>query len=313
MRCLVEKFLEYLKYERNYSDYTILAYRTDLVQFISYLETLPLNDETTAGQNNQALNPEVIDLDVVRNWMVFLLENGDKTTSVNRKLSSLKSFFKFLKRKGIISKNPLRLLNGPKAKKPLPYFVKDSEMEYLLCEELPKDDFEGMRNRLIVEMFYDTGIRESELINLREEDVDFGLQQIKVLGKRNKQRLIPFADSLKDLMHVYLDVKYREVGHTTSFFVRKNGEQLYPKLVYNIVKDYLSVLPNLGKKSPHVLRHSFATSMLNNGAELNAVKEILGHSSLASTSVYTHTTFEELKKVYHAHPRAKKEGGIYGN
>lgn len=313
MRCLVDKFLEYLKYERNYSDYTILSYKTDLRQFVSFVETLPLNDGRTTEQNSQALNPELIDLDVVRNWMVFLLENGDKTTSVNRKLSSLKSFFKFLKRQGIVKKNPLHLLNGPKVKKPLPYFIKDSEMEFLLSEELPKDDFEGIRNRLVIEMLYDTGIRKSELINLHEEDVDMELQQIKVTGKRNKQRLIPFADSLKDLMHVYLDVKYHDVGRTSSFFVRKNGEQLYPRLVYNIVRDYLSVLPNLAKKSPHVLRHSFATSMLNNGAELNAVKEILGHSSLASTSVYTHTTFEELKKVYHAHPRAKKEGGTYGN
>ena len=183
-------------------------------------------------------------------------------------------------------------------------------MELLLDGDGFDEDFEGVRNRLVLEMLYDTGIRRSELIGMRDSDVDSETMQIRVTGKRNKQRLIPFAEGLKNLIQAYTEVRNREVGSESGwFFVRKNGEQLSVSIVYTIVKDKLSEIPTLAKRSPHVLRHSFATSMLNNGAELNAVKEILGHSSLASTSVYTHTTFEELKKVYHAHPRAKKEGG----
>ena len=197
-------------------------------------------------------------------------------------------------KRGIVSANPLRLVSGPKTKKPLPYFIKDSELEALL----------------VIEMLYDTGMRRSELIGIRNVDVDYEAMQVKVTGKRNKQRLIPFAEGLKNLMLAYTEVRDREVEAAGEwFFVRKNGNQLSTGIVYNIVKKQI---PMLAKRSPHVLRHSFATSMLNNGAELNAVKDLLGHSSLASTSVYTHTTFEELKKVYHAHPRAKKEGGYYG-
>lgn len=313
MKCLVEQFLDYLKYERNYSAGTLISYGKDLRLFVEYVETLPLHDEETQACGSQLFDPERIDADVVRQWMVKLLEDGYQATSVNRKLSSLKSFFKFLRKQGLVSSNPLRLITGPKAKKPLPCFVKDADMERLLDEELCLDDFEGLRDRLVVETFYDTGIRQAELISLRTADVDFEMRQIRVTGKRNKQRLIPFAEGLKDLMHVYLELRNREVGATEYFFVRRNGEQMTQQLVYSIVRQFLSGIPTLAKKSPHVLRHSFATSMLNNGAELNAVKELLGHSSLASTSVYTHTTFEELKKVYHAHPRAKKEGGIYGN
>ena len=228
-------------------------------------------------------------------------------------------------KRGIVSANPLRLVSGPKTKKPLPYFIKDSELEALLDGDGFDEDFEGVRNRLVIEMLYDTGMRRSELIGIRNVDVDYEAMQVKVTGKRNKQRLIPFAEGLKNLMLAYTEVRDREVEAAGEwFFVRKNGNQLSTGIVYNIrrqrqmcirdsiVKKQLSEIPMLAKRSPHVLRHSFATSMLNNGAELNTVKDLLGHSSLASTSVYTHTTFEELKKVYHAHPRAKKEGGYYG-
>ena len=191
--------------------------------------------------------------------------------------------------------------------------AKHSELEALLDGDGFDEDFEGVRNRLVIEMLYDTGMRRSELIGIRNVDVDYEAMQVKVTGKRNKQRLIPFAEGLKNLMLAYTEVRDREVEAAGEwFFVRKNGNQLSTGIVYNIVKKQLSEIPMLAKRSPHVLRHSFATSMLNNGAELNAVKDLLGHSSLASTSVYTHTTFEELKKVYHAHPRAKKEGGYYG-
>ena len=297
---LVDSFLDYLRYERNYSNYTIEAYSKDLRQFEEYVK---LNKESV-------FVPGDVDADLVRSWIVSLMDEKISPVSVNRKLSSLKSFFKFLMKQGSISVNPLRLITGPKTKKPLPYFVRDKEMELLLDGDGFDEDFEGVRDRLILEMLYDTGIRRSELIGIQESDVDFGAMQIRVTGKRNKQRLIPFAEGLKNLIQAYTEVRNREVGSESGwFFVRKNGEQLSAGIVYTIVKKKLSEIPTLAKRSPHVLRHSFATSMLNNGAELNAVKELLGHSSLASTSVYTHTTFEELKKVYHAHPRAKKEGG----
>ena len=297
---LIDSFLDYLRYERNYSNYTIEAYSKDLRQFEEYVK---LNKESV-------FVPGDVDADLVRSWIVSLMDEKISPVSVNRKLSSLKSFFKFLMKQGSISVNPLRLITGPKTKKPLPYFVRDKEMELLLDGDGFDEDFEGVRDRLILEMLYDTGIRRSELIGIQDFDVDFGAMQIRVTGKRNKQRLIPFAEGLKNLIQAYTEVRNREVGSESGwFFVRKNGERLSAGIVYTIVKKKLSEIPTLAKRSPHVLRHSFATSMLNNGAELNAVKELLGHSSLASTSVYTHTTFEELKKVYHAHPRAQKEGG----
>ena len=297
---LIDSFLDYLRYERNYSNYTIGAYSKDLRQFEDYVKKY----------KEGIFDPVDVDTDLVRNWVVVLMDEKLSPVSVNRKLSSLKSFFKFLMKQGSISVNPLRLITGPKTKKPLPYFIKDKEMEFLLDGDGFGEDFEGVRNRLMLEMLYDTGIRRSELIGMQDSDVDCESMQIRVTGKRNKQRLIPFAEGLKNLIQAYTEVRNREVGSESGwFFVRKNGEQLSAGIVYTIVKDKLSEIPTLAKRSPHVLRHSFATSMLNNGAELNAVKEILGHSSLASTSVYTHTTLEELKKVYHAHPRAKKEGG----
>ena len=278
---LVDSFLDYLRYERNYSNYTIEAYSKDLRQFEEYVK---LNKESV-------FVPGDVDADLVRSWIVSLMDEKISPVSVNRKLSSLKSFFKFLMKQGSISVNPLRLITGPKTKKPLPYFVRDKEMELLLDGDGFDEDFEGVRDRLILEMLYDTGIRRSELIGIQDSDVDFGAMQIRVTGKRNKQRLIPFAEGLKNLIQAYTEVRNREVGSESGwFFVRKNGEQLSAGIVYTIVKKKLSEIPTLAKRSPHVLRHSFATSMLNNGAELNAVKELLGHSSLASTSVYTHTT-----------------------
>ena len=297
---LIESFLDYLRYERNYSDYTIGAYRKDLLQFEDFVK------EKKEG----LFLPVEVDTDLVRNWIVCLLDNRMSPVSVNRKLSSLKSFFKFLIKQGYVSVNPLRLITGPKTKKPLPAFVKEQEMERLLDGDGFEEDFEGVRDRLILEMLYDTGMRRSELIGIRNIDIDLGTMQIRVTGKRNKQRLIPIAEGLKNLILAYTKVRNREVGAQNEwFFVRKNGEQMSAGILYLLVKKKLADIPTLSKRSPHVLRHSFATSMLNNGAELNAVKELLGHSSLASTSIYTHTTFEELKKVYHAHPRAKKEGG----
>jgi integrase/recombinase XerC len=301
---LIDVFIDYLQYERNYSVYTVSSYAKDLEQFEAFVRE----------KTEDTFETELIDSDLVRKWIIFLLENKTSPASVNRKLSSLKSFFKFLVKQKVVSTNPLRLLNGPKTPKPLPYFIRESEMESLLEGGGFEADFEGERNLLILELLYDTGIRRSELIQIKNSDIDYEVLLLKVMGKRNKQRLIPFGERLKNKMLSYTAIRNREAGTEHEwFFVRKNGAQLSGGMVYLIVKKSLSEISTLSKCSPHVLRHSFATSMLNNGAELNAVKELLGHNSLASTSVYTHTTFEELKKVYHAHPRAKKEGGFYGH
>ncbi|MDR2918623.1 MAG: tyrosine-type recombinase/integrase [Tannerella sp.] len=295
---IVDSFLNYLRYERGYSVHTVIAYERDLLQFKSYIE------EYT---ENESFDCNLIDVDQIRNWMVYLLEQQMTAVSVNRKLSSLKSFFKYLQRQSVVDGNPLRFVVGPKKKRSLPCFVKEKEMEDLLDSADFQNDFEGLRDRLLLELLYETGIRRSELVALNHEDVDFSALLLKVNGKRNKQRLIPFADRLKEMMDVYIEAKEEQgLGGSGHFFVRKDGNPLSPYNVYYIVRKRLSDIPMLGKRSPHILRHSFATSMLNDGAELNAVKELLGHSSLASTSVYTHITFEELKKVYHAHPRAKK-------
>lgn len=300
---LTDSFLKYLRYERNYSSCTLDAYRRDLDQFEAYLR-----DESVF------FDPKGIDADIVRGWLVSLMENGASTTSANRKLSTLKSFFRYLQKMGEVDANPLRLVTGPKNKKPLPVFVRDSEMEELLQEENFEKDLQGSRTRLILEMLYVTGMRRAELIGLRLSDVDFSLMQLKVSGKRNKQRIIPFAESLKMLIEEYLN--FREeicLNGVDWLFVSDKGEQMPVSAVYKVVRERLASVTSLTKRSPHVLRHSFATSMLNNGAELTAVKELLGHESLASTSVYTHTSFEELKKMYKAHPRALKKGGSHGS
>ena len=291
----IESFLRYLQYEKNYSSHTVESYSNDLSQFKYFV----FGDET--------FDPKIIDSAGVRRWMVSLMNEGYSPFSVNRKLSSLKSFFKYLCRYKHIEASPLKNLRGPKVNKPLPHFVKDSDMNKLFSEWDGDDAFEGERDKAILDVFYTTGIRCAELVGLKNEDVDFNAKLIKVTGKRDKQRLIPFSDNLKAIMQSYIYIRSETVDSPAdnAFFVRKNGKKLTNSIVYSIVNKRLSEIPNLSKKSPHVLRHTFATSMLNNGADLNAVKELLGHASLSSTEVYTHTTFEELKKVYHqAHPRA---------
>lgn len=292
---LKESFLKYLRFEKNYSDDTIVSYGTDLSKFEEYFKTVDENLDFAA-----------VDADIVRGWVLSLMEGGCTATTVNRKLSLLRSFYRYLLRQGVVSVDPLMKVTGPKKKKPLPVFVKDADMARLLDDTAFDAGFEGVRDRLILEMFYETGIRRSELINLTDADVDLYAKQIKVTGKRNKQRLIPFGDELKEDIEAYLSAKKDFLPDGgEAFFVRKNGKALYPYLVYLLVKRNLSKVVSLKKRSPHVLRHTFATSMLNNHAELEAVKELLGHESLTTTEVYTHTTFEELKKVYEqAHPRA---------
>jgi integrase/recombinase XerC len=292
---LIESFLQYLQYEKNYSSHTVECYKNDLLQFKDF------------ACAEEPFYPQEIDTVIIRRWLVFLMEQKYSPLSVNRKLSSLRSFFKYLHKYSYINYNPVKRISGPKTNKPLPYFVKEKEMERLLLEMESDSTFEGERNRAIMDTFYTTGMRCAELVGLKNGDVDFNSQLVKINGKRNKQRLVPFSENLKQTLLAYKTTKDKEVDTSVcpAFFVRKDGRSLTNAIVYDIVNKRLSDIPNISQKSPHVLRHTFATSMLNNGADLNAVKELLGHASLSSTEVYTHTTFEELKKVYHqAHPRA---------
>ncbi len=292
---LTDSFLDYLRYERNYSDDTVKAYGEDIRQFQEF-----------GGEDVGLQSPSEVVVDVVREWMIHLMNLGYATTSVNRKLSSLRSYYKYLLRKGEVKVDPLRKITGPKNKKNLPVFVKESEMNRLLDDEDFGEGFEGCRDHLVIAMFYATGMRLSELIGLDDGDVDFAASVIKVTGKRNKQRLIPFGEELRAEMEAYVKQRDESVPvRSDAFFVRKTGERLYPNIVRKIVTRNLSKVVTVKKRSPHVLRHTFATSMLNHEAELGAIKELLGHESLATTEIYTHTTFEELKKVYNqAHPRA---------
>lgn len=291
----IESFLDYLRLERNYSDMTIVSYGTDLRKFEEFFKGL-----------DEELDFTTVDSGIVRSWVVYLMDDGLAPTSVNRKLSSLRAYYRFLRKKKVVAADPLRKIVGPKRKKPLPSFLKESEMDCLLDEISYGDGFEACRDKMIVELFYLTGVRLSELIGLDNSDVDFSSMQIKVTGKRNKQRLIPFGENLKDSLLHYLKVRNEVFPNVRgAFFLLKNGKRMYAGRVYEIVKRNLSKVVSLKKRSPHVLRHTFATTMLNNDAELSAVKDLLGHESLATTEIYTHTTFEELKKVYEqAHPRA---------
>ena len=289
----IEAFLEYLRYERNYSEETEKSYKVDLLQFEEFANGCELQ--------LQEVNPNT-----VREWIVQMMDNGISASSINRKLSALRTFYKYLLKKGDITADPMRKISGPKKKKPLPVFVKEKEMDRLLDEIDFREGFEGRRDRLIIQLFYETGMRLAELVGLNDADVDFGAKVIKVTGKRNKQRIIPFGEELAKAMQDYLTERNQTISTLSGAFITKlSGERIARSSVQNIVRENLSKVTAIKKRSPHVLRHTFATSMLNHQAELGAIKELLGHESLATTEVYTHTTFEELKKAYNqAHPRA---------
>ena len=291
-----ESFLNYLKFEKRYSSHTITSYSIDLEQFLLFLSGLrPGCDEKTA------------DFRDIRAWIVTLMENGISARSVNRKITTLKSFYKYLMREQVITKNPMNKVLPPKSGKRLPDFVEQEKMEVLLDDLDFGNDFNGIRNRLIIDMLYITGMRLSELINLTDASVQLYDQTIKVLGKRNKERIIPFHQSYIKVFNDYLAIRNKNFpgpGHN-YFFITDKGRPLYEKFVYRVVNKYLRFVTTMEKRSPHVLRHTFATHMLNRGADLNAIKEILGHSNLSATQIYTHTTFEKLKAIYkQAHPRA---------
>ena len=242
---------------------------------------------------------------MIRSWLVNLMEQKINPRSVNRKLTTLKSFYRYLLREGVLEENPMRRITSPKNSKRLPVFVEKDKMEMLFEQIDFGEGYPGLRDKLILEMFYVTGMRLSELVNLKETDIDFHYDTIKVLGKRNKERLIPFSNKFELLLKSYLDEKRNSFGDTNDLFLTDKGRLIYSKMIYRTVIKHLGKVTTLGKKSPHVLRHSFATHLLNNGAELNAVKELLGHANLSATQVYTHNTIDKLKRIYkQAHPKA---------
>jgi integrase/recombinase XerC len=292
-----ERFIKYLRYEKNYSSLTEISYLKDISQF-----------ETFITQECGEFDCSIIDSDLIRIWVSQLMEEGVAARSVNRKLSAVKSFFKYLKKMGVVERNPAEQVSGPKIAKKLPAFANDKDIGRVLDDAFAySDDFQGCRDQFLIELLYLTGMRRAELIALKDADIDFSMCTLRVTGKRNKQRIIPFSNATKEKLERYIEARDAEVMNSSPFlFVKEDGEPLYPKLVYNIVRHRLGDIATLSKKSPHTLRHSFATEMLNNGAEINAVKELLGHSSLASTEVYAHVTFDELRRVYqNAHPRAE--------
>ncbi len=288
-----ERFLQYIKDERRFSPHTVLAYKNDLNQFFDFLSEIEIQEIKKTNHS------------IIRSWIIHLLENKISNRSVNRKLSTLKSYFKYLIKEGVIEENPMHKVLSPKTAKKLPIFIEESSMDLLLDEIDFGTGFMATRNKLIIELFYFTGMRLNELINLKLNDISFYDESLKVLGKRNKERIIPLNNTVLKNIEEYLEKRKEESYQADFLFVTEKGKKIYEKLVYRLVNSYLSKVTTLTKKSPHVLRHTFATHMLNNGADLNAIKEILGHSNLSATQVYTHNTIDKLKSIYkQAHPKA---------
>jgi integrase/recombinase XerC len=291
-----ESFLQFLQFEKRYSQHTVRSYLNDLDQFYSCLSTLGHSDDITGVTSYD-----------IRSWIVSMIDNGYSTSSVHRKISCLRVYFRYLRKEGIIKSDPLEKVVLPKRKKHIPVFVEEEAMSKLLDNDSFGDDLAGIRNRTIIEMLYLTGMRRAELIGLRSNDVDLSECSVKVTGKRNKQRIIPIVKPF--IPHLKEYIKARDENSLSEkngwFFITDKGNKLYEKYVYNIVNRYLAMVTTIEKKSPHILRHTFATHMLNRGADLNSIKELLGHANLSATQIYTHNTFEKLKKVYkQAHPRA---------
>ena len=293
----IEKFIEYIQFEKRFSQNTIIAYKKDLSQFSEYIIL-----------EYQLNHIDKANYQMIRSWIVYLVGKSVSSGTINRKLSALKSYFKYLLKEAVIIENPMVKIISPKSNKRLPEFVGKDNMESLFKDVEFNEGFVGQRDKLIIEMLYFTGMRLSELINLKDIDIDLYNQQIKVLGKRNKERFIPFSLVLQNSIENYLKIRKKDINQVEQnhyFLVTQKGKKVYEKLVYRTVNSYLGKVSTLRKKSPHVLRHTFATHMLNNGADLNAIKELLGHANLAATQIYTHNTIDQLKSIYkQAHPRA---------
>lgn len=291
---MIDEFVSHIEYEKRYSKHTIIAYKKDLEQFKSFL-----------SQEYEVAEPADIKSAYIRSFLVELIEQGISSRSVNRKISTLKSYFKYLIRLGLLNQNPMDKIIAPKSAKKLPVFIEKKQMNQFFNNFVFADNYEGILDRAILETFYSTGIRLSELIELQSKNVDMIRNQIKVLGKRNKERIVPIGKELAYILNIYDEAKRLQGIDSLTFFVNHKSNKLYPRYVYRKVNQYLSAVSTVEKRSPHVLRHAFATHMLNNGADLNAIKELLGHSSLAATQVYTHNSIDKLKAVYNqAHPKA---------
>lgn len=297
---LIERFLLYITNERNYSPLTVRSYRTDLEQWRDFV--------TRSGNTDLISRATPTD---IRRWLLVRSQAGDGPLTLRRKTQSLRAFYRYLMKSGEATDNPAAEIDLAKMPKHLPQYVREANMDSLLDSELDENDFTQVRNRLMLMMMYETGIRRAELISLRDVNVDADKCELKVHGKRDKDRIVPFGPELKHYIDMYRHLRNVQVGTVASeFFVRESGKPLYPSLVYKVVHDSLMSVGGSDQKSPHVLRHSFASAMLNSGAGINSVKELLGHQSLAATQIYTHITFGELKDSYkHAHPRALKKGG----
>ena len=291
-----ESFLQYLQTEKRYSPHTVRSYLNDLDQFYLFLSSLGLPDDPAAITSHD-----------IRAWIVSMLDNSYSTVSVHRKISCLRVFFRYLRKEGVVKLDPLEKVVLPKRKKTLPVFVEEDALVKLLDNYSFEDSFAGIRNRTIIELLYLTGMRRSELIGLRNNDVDLQEGSVKVTWKRNKQRIIPLVRPFIKRLEEYIMLRDAELAPENNgwFFITDKGNKLYDKYVYTTVNRYLSMVTTIEKKSPHILRHTFATHMLNRGADLNSIKELLGHANLSATQIYTHNTFEKLRKVYkQAHPRA---------
>lgn len=291
---MIDQFLNYLRYEKNRSELTVERYEDSLLDFQDYL-----------GKLEGGLTWASVDADIIRGWMESLMDRGNIASTVNTGLSALKSFYRFALARGLVDKDPAHMVRGPKKRKPLPQFVKESELNELLDETEWSDTYIDVRARTIIIILYEAGLRRSELVGLDDKDVDLTSMQLKVTGKRNKQRVIPFGKELAEQLSLYKACRDEQIPkHSEAFFLDKRGERITGDLVYRTVKKNLSKVTTLKKRSPHVLRHSFATAMLNHNAGLESVRQLLGHESLETTEIYTHTTFEQLKRVYkESHPR----------
>lgn len=293
----IDKFVQYIKYEKRFSPHTIQAYEQDLEQFAAYIRREYELEDLNLVQSIH-----------VRSWTVSMMEEEYHANSVRRKLSTLKAFFNYLQKFHGLQRNPMQKVVVPKTGKRLPSTLVAAEFNHLLDRLTFSDDYPGQRDKMILEMLYGTGIRRAELISLRLQDINWGASLLRVLGKRNKERMIPLSAHLIDLLKHYLQVRTNEFesGVPDRLFLTNQGKALYPKLVYNTVRRYLSMITSSEKRGPHVLRHSFATHLSENGADLNAIKELLGHSNLAATQIYTHNSIEQLKKIYQqAHPKGE--------
>ena len=293
---MINQFLNYLRYERNASPQTVLTYEEGLREFESYLSF-----------RDEGLSLGEVDTDLIRDWMENLMDKGNNASTINKKLSALRSFYRYALKRKLVDADPAHCITGPKKSKPLPQFLREREMDNLLDVIEWGDSYKDVRARTILLLFYEAGLRRAELTGLNDADVDFEAKQLKVTGKRNKQRVIPFGEELSQVLSHYITIRDKQVARKEAgaLFLSDKGERMTGDQVYAIVHKYLSAVTSLKKRSPHVLRHTFATAMLNNGAGLESIKNLLGHESVSTTEIYAHTTFEQLKRVYkEAHPRA---------